>query len=216
MLHAGEIDGSTKKGKIQPFLDLLLPTIRAVYKPRQHIAKDESVIAFKGRVACLQYLKGKPHPWGIKAYVLADSKSAYMHNVVIYYGKETELVREDLQHNTKVVLTLLDDLHHKGYDLYVDRFYSSPQLVMELDTIGVTVTGNLPISYQIYYYFQLGTVMSNRKGLPLAVKSKAKKPRGTVEAYCSGKILCLSWTDKRNVLMLSTKHKAGMMQVQSR
>ena len=86
---------------------------------------------------------------------------------------------------------------------------------MELDTIGVTVTGNLPISYQIYYYFQLGTVMSNRKGLPLAVKSKAKKPRGTVEAYRSGKILCLSWTDKRNVLMLSTKHKAGMMQVQS-
>ena len=79
MLHAGEIDGSTKKGKIQPFLDLLLQTIRAVYKPRQHIAIDESVIAFKGRVACLQYLKGKPHPWGIKAHVLADSKSGYMY-----------------------------------------------------------------------------------------------------------------------------------------
>ena len=68
MLHGGEIDGSTKKGKIH-FLDLLLPTIRVVYKPRQHIAIDESVIAFKGRVACLQYIKGKPHPWGIKAYV---------------------------------------------------------------------------------------------------------------------------------------------------
>ena len=139
-----------------------------------------------------------------------------MHNVVIYYGKETELVREDLQHNTRIVLSLLHDLHHRGYDLYIDRFYSSPQLAMELDTIGVTVTGSLSISYQIYYYFQLGTVMSSRKGLPLAMKSKAKKPRGTVEAYHSGKILCLSWTDKCNILMLSTKHKAAMMQVQSR
>ena len=62
----------------------------------------------------------KPHPWGIKTYVLADSKSGYMHNVLIYYGKEIELVREDLQHNTGVLLTLSDDLHRKGYDLYID------------------------------------------------------------------------------------------------
>ena len=82
---------------------------------------------------------------------------------------------------------------------------------MELDTIGVTVTSSLSISYQIYHLFQLGIVMSNRKGLPLAVKSKAKKPRGTVEVYRSGKILWLSCTDKHNILMLSTKHKPGMM-----
>ena len=94
-----------------------------------------------------------------------------MHTIVIYYGKETKLVREDLQRNSRVVLTLLDDLHHKGYDLYIDRFYSSLQFAMELDTIGVIVTGSLSISYQIYYYFQLGTVMSNRKRLPPSVKS---------------------------------------------
>ena len=69
----------------------------------------------------------------------------------------------NLQHNTRVVLTLLDDLYHKGYDLYVDIFHSSPQLAMELDTIRVTVTGSLSIFYQICYLFQLGTVMSNRK-----------------------------------------------------
>ena len=64
-----------------------------------------------------------------------------------FYGKKTELGRENLQYNTRVVLTLLDDLHHKGHDLYVD---SGPQLAMELDTIGVTVTGSLSISYQIW------------------------------------------------------------------
>ena len=67
------------------------------------MAIDESVIAFKGRVSCLQYLKGKPHPWGIKAYVLADSVTGYLFNV----SRETELVRPELPHTSQVVLTLL-------------------------------------------------------------------------------------------------------------
>ena len=100
-----------------------------------------------------------------------------------FYGKETELGRENLQYNTRVVLTLLDDLHHKGHDLYVDRFYSGSQLAMELDTIGVTVTGSLSIILPNILFV---SIRYNRKGLPLVVKSKAKKARGTVEAYHSG------------------------------
>ena len=48
------------------------------------------------------------------------------------------------------------------------------------------------------------------------MKSKAKKPEGTVEAFCDGDLMELSWTDKRKVLMLSTKHVAGTVSVQSR
>ena len=140
-LHVGTINGSLKKEKIQPFLDLLLPTFQAAYIPNQQVAIDESIITFKGRVSCLQYLKGKPHPWGIKAYVLADSATGYLHNVTIYFGRETELLRPDLPHTVRVVVTLLQGLQHKGYDLYVDRFYNSPLLAMELEKIGITVTG---------------------------------------------------------------------------
>ena len=63
-------------------------------------------------------------------------------------------------------------------DLYIDRFYSSPQLSMELDTIGVAVTGSLSISYQIYYLFQLGTVMSNRKRTSTGCEIEDQETKG--------------------------------------
>ena len=142
VLHAGEINGSVRRDKIQPLLDRLIPTFQAAYTLHQQLAIDESMIAFKGRVGCLQYIKGKPNPWGIKAYVLADSVSGYVYKVCIYYGKDTELVRPELPHTSRVVLTLMNGLEHKGYDLYIDRFYNSPLVATELLKIGVTVTGN--------------------------------------------------------------------------
>ena len=140
-LHVGDPDITTKREKIQPLLDRLLPTFQAAYTPSQQVAIDESVISFRGPVNFRQYLKGKPNPWGIKAFVLAGSKTGYLHRVCVYYGRETELIREDLPHTTRVVLTLVEGLHNKGYDLYVDRFYNSPLLATELEKVGITVTG---------------------------------------------------------------------------
>ena len=101
-----------------------------MYIPGKHLAIDESVIAFKGRVGFLQYLKGKPNPWGIKAFVLVDSVSRYLHKVRIYFGRDTQLEQPDLPHTARVLLTLTNGLHNKGYNLYVDRFYSSPLVLM--------------------------------------------------------------------------------------
>ena len=140
-LHVGDMESPLKRDKIQPLLDRLVPAFQAAYTPSQRIAVDESVISFKGRVSFRQYLKGKPHPWGIKAFVLSDSKTGYLHRVCIYYGKETELIRDDLPHTARVVLTLVEGLHDQGYDLYIDRFYSGLLLATELEKEGITVTG---------------------------------------------------------------------------
>lgn len=201
MLHVGDPESTMKRGKIQPFLDKLCPVFESVYTPAQQTAIDESVISFKGRAAFPQYLKGKPHAWGIKAFVLSDSKTGYLQRVYVYFGKETQLVSNDKPHTVRVIQTLVEPYHNKGYDLYVDWFYNSPLLATELEKVGITITG---------------TVQSNRKGLPKEVTVKRKVPRGTVQATRSGNILVLSWTDKRKVLMLSTKHNASITQVQSR
>lgn len=110
-LHVGDIDGLTKSSKIQPFLDRICPSFESAYTPDQQIAVDESVITFKGRVSFHQYLKGKPHPWGIKAFVLSDSKTGYMSRFRIYFGKETQLIDRDLPSTVKVVLTLVEPFH---------------------------------------------------------------------------------------------------------
>ena len=119
------------------------------------------MIAFCGRVGFRQYIRGKPQPWGIKAYVLSESKSRYLYNLVIYYGKETQLLRNPLlNHTTLVCLTLMEPLKHLGHDLYTDCFYTSPMLASELLQIGTTITG---------------TVMCNKKNLPASVKYKRKE-----------------------------------------
>ena len=88
-LHVGEIDSNIRREKVQPFIDLMCPLFQSKFVPGQQIAIDESVISFRGRVGFLQYLKGKPNPWGIKAFVLADSVSGYLYKIRLYFGKET-------------------------------------------------------------------------------------------------------------------------------
>lgn len=98
MLHVGDTTSTLKKDKIKPLLDIIIPVFQATFTPSKLIAIDQSVISFKRRASHCQYLKGKPHPWVIKAFVLADSGTGYLYVVIIYYGKEMELVRPDLPH----------------------------------------------------------------------------------------------------------------------
>ena len=109
MLHVGETPSLNRRSKIQSFINLHIPRFQQHLNPSKELSIDEAMIAFRGRVGFRQYIRGKPQPWGIKAYVLSESRTGYMYNVTIYYGKETELItRPGLNHTTKVVLTLMD------------------------------------------------------------------------------------------------------------
>ena len=201
-LHVGEINGPTRRSKIQSFIDLLLPLFQRFFTPSKSVSIDEAMIAFRGRVRFRQYIRGKPTPWGIKAYVLSDSDTGYLYSVVIYYGSETELInRPDLNHTTKVVLTLMEPIANMGYDLYTDRFYTSPTLALELAAIKTTLTG---------------TAMANRKEMPQALKQKRKRKKGEVNTYHKGKMVVMEWTDKRTLITLTTKYSNKMVDVPTR
>ena len=160
------------------------------------------MIAFRGRIFFRQYIRGKPTPWGIKAYVLSDCDTGYLYSVLIYYGRETELInRPELNHTTKVVLTLMEPIANMGYDLYTDRFYTSPTLALELAAIKTTLTG---------------TAMANRKDVPQALKQKRKRKKGDVSTYHKGNMVVTEWTDKRTLIMLTTKYSNKMIDVPSR
>ncbi|KAJ8312473.1 hypothetical protein KUTeg_009846 [Tegillarca granosa] len=54
----------------------------------QNIIIDERMIGFKGRHFMKQYLPDKKaNRWGIKAWILAESRTGYSHNIKIYTGK---------------------------------------------------------------------------------------------------------------------------------
>ena len=130
----------------------------------------------------------KPHKWGMKAWVLADSSNGYVWKWELYTGKQEREDGVGLSH--QVVMSLSRPLQHKGYHLYCDNFYSSPALFEELSKVG---------------FRACGTVRSNRRDLSEVFKTK-KLRRGDVYSEKVGKVLCLKWKDKRDVLLLSTIH----------
>ena len=65
--------------KLRSFVDLLIPLWQGAYYPGRELSMDETLIAFKGCTAFLQYKPKKPHKWGLNAWTLAEP-SGYVYN----------------------------------------------------------------------------------------------------------------------------------------
>jgi hypothetical protein len=140
----------------------------------------------------------KPTKWGIKAWVLAGSKSGFVFNWKLYTGKENDQVEKDL--GKTVVLTLCDVLQ-QGHEVYFDNFFCSADLLNALAEKGLG---------------GCGTVRANRVGNPQEIKAFAatknkKKLQDMSPIFLrSEKILAIGWYDKRPVTMLTTVHTSGI------
>lgn len=91
-------------------------------------------------------------------------------------------------------MNLMSSLHGKRHMVFMDNFFTSVKLLMDMATLGTYATG---------------TVRSDRVGLPQSMADKrlwAKKLQGSLgwRMHSSGKISCVTWVDKKPVLLLST------------
>lgn len=100
-------------------------------------------------------------------------------NIILYTGKGT--VQEDRKngHAYNVVMTLLEGYFGKGHAVYMDNFYNSIKLMKKLSGRGTSVTG---------------TLRTNRKGIPLAIK-KIKLKKGESAFVRKGNMLIQRWLD---------------------
>ena len=176
--------------KIRPLITHLLARFKSSYTPSQNCSIDESIISFKGRLAFIQYMPLKPHKWGVKAWVLADSVSGYIWNWKLYTGKEES---NGIPVTAKVVLELTKHF-------YFDNFYTSPYLCKKLFKLG---SGSC------------GTVRTNRKGIPIDFKNK-KLQKGEMTTYQDDEVTGIKWMDRRPVAMLSTIHDDSISEISRR
>ena len=95
-----------------------------------------------------------------------------------------------------VVLKLVEGLEQKGHHLYVDNWYTSPALFLDLGARGSGACG---------------TVRINRKGLPDEITSGKMKKGDVTAVKMTGGMMALKWRDKRQVTMLSTLHNDSMV-----
>ena len=186
--------------KIRVFMNMLKKNFEKYY-PEENLSLDEGTCPFKGRVKFRVYNPAKPNKWGIKLYQICESSSGYCVGFDVYDGTEgcavlaeAVGVPDSAGKTTKLVVGMMarSGLLEKGHKLYLDNYYTSPELADELDSMDT---------------YMCGTVRKNRKEVP-KVFSQVKLRPGQAIYRRRGNLLVIKFTDKRDVHMITTIHNA--------
>ena len=168
------------------------------YTPERNLAVDEQMIGTKCRVSCIQYMPAKPKKFGIKLWALCESSSGYC--LQFKYIKAKSLTRQKKVLSHRVVMDLAQHYFHANYHIYMDNFYTSPDLFVALAAMDT---------------YACGTIRKNRGQFPTNFK-EGKLKRGESSYIQTDDLLAVHWFDKRDVFMLSTIHGTGSVEVQRR
>ena len=164
-----------------------------LYQPHEQVSIDERMVRNKGRYAFRQYIKDKPTKWGMKIWVIADAITGYTYDFEVYTGKTgTPISNNGLGYD--VVMRLMKSIYGQGYKLFIDNYYTSVKLIVDLLKHKTTTCG---------------TVLINRKGIPTELKStkQFKKVRGAMRWIRKGNLIFLQWQDNKTVSFVSSMHK---------
>ena len=199
--------GHDPLAKLRDFADMIDRNFLFTYKPSQSLSFDEACCPFKGRLRFRVYNPMKPNRFHIKLFQISGFQSGYILGYEVYTGKDISCI--SMQSNplnpecgktTKLVLGLLEKCKFldKGHNIYMDNYYTSPELAEEL------------------YFRQTyccGTVKMNRKDRPKTLGKANILPLQSAFLR-KGPLLCLKWrgsktkSKKKPVTILSTIHTA--------
>lgn len=177
--------------KIKPVIDFLNQKFSSTLHPGKNLCIDESLMLWKGRLKFKQYLPLKRHRFGIKFFELVDCETGFLLRFIIYTGADTDYEKFDLGISGDIVVDFLTPYFNKGHVIFIDNWYSSPQLANFLHDKD---TG------------MCGTVKKTRKGMPKLV---SKLNRGEIEVAHTDSWLAIKWMDKKEVYMITTVHEVG-------
>lgn len=133
--------------KFRIFLDGLNSSCKGhyVHVPIQLIAVNESVIGRENRTKLVQYIPNKHHELGVELYSIIASSTGYPVHTMVYCSKQRSAPASEHGHSYNVVMKLLPEANSetKGYDPFVDNFYTSPTVAQQLHENEVQLTESL-------------------------------------------------------------------------
>jgi len=173
--------------KLRTVFDKLNEAYAKFYNPSEHLAVDEVIVKFKGRVIFRQYIPKKRKRFGIKIYKLCD-ESGYTYDMRVYLGRDSHSATDDMTATHATVRHLTSRVQGLGHKIFMDNFFSSPRLFDDLDRRKIN---------------SCGTVRPNRRDIPSDFGPKLKLKRGDVRVSTRGGLTALVWKDRREVYMLT-------------
>lgn len=131
--------------KVRPFIDALLSNFSNV-EPEEYNCVDEIMIPFKGRSSLKQYVKNKPHKWGIKTFARAGI-SGIIYDFEIYVGKGTVKESTELGISGDIVTRLSKGIpKNQNFKLFMDNWFTSFHLLRTLKESGILACGTVRVA----------------------------------------------------------------------
>ena len=128
--------------------------------PDDYIAIDETLYPTRGGISFKTYNKDKPAKYGLNFRSLGSSRRPYIYYTVPYTGKPVEVTESYIKDTLTLVKRIAEGYEQHGYSLKgtnisIYRYYTSVPLAEWLYDQNITC---------------IGTLNSNRKGLPKEIK----------------------------------------------
>jgi len=197
--------------RLQNIIDLVNKKFESIYIPRKEVSIDESIVNFKGRTTMSHYIPNKRHKRGFKIYKLCESLTAYCSKFLIatkrnekYNASKNKASTsaqydspEDLEETNNILVgesivsILGESIFNKGYLIYTDNFFTSPNLCRSLLERNT---------------YSIGTTRMDRKNCPMKFRDKEKMKDQDVRHASAHKILALKYQDKKKTVYFLTTY----------
>ena len=184
-------DSDDKLCKIEPLQMSIIFNSQFYYRPKQFLSLDESMIPFLGRSSLKVFMPLKPVKYGLKAYVLCESTTGFVVNWCLHTGRKKNKENSAIYN---IVMRLVDGCEGEDYTLFMDRYYSTLRLFIDLKDIQIRACG---------------TIQSKRLHLDDKTSKEIDKIKDNEIKYFSGpsKLLLSVFKDHKTVLVLSNYHQ---------
>lgn len=181
-----------KFGPIRNVFNRWVQRVRAFYVPGNCVTVDEQLLPFRGRCPFIQYIPSKPAKYGIKIWIVCDSKTFYAYKLEVYVGRD-RINPDNINTGEMIVLRLTDGLNSRN--VTCDNYFTSHSLATELKKRQMTI---------------VGTIRKHRKEIPPILIDMKRKPAEYSEFVFDHKLRAtmVSYVPKKRrfVTLLSTYH----------
>ncbi|XP_055325865.1 piggyBac transposable element-derived protein 4-like, partial [Sitodiplosis mosellana] len=123
---------TNERYKLEPIRNVFekwVQRVRDLYVPGKFVTFDEQLLPYRGRCPFIQYIPNKPAKYGIKIWVLCDSKTYYAYNLKVYVGRNRNSAPE-VNQAENVVMRLAEGLN--GRNLTADNWFITYSLAKRL------------------------------------------------------------------------------------